>query len=152
MTRRLLIVANAPSENLRALREAAAAGARRVAGVETVALGPLEAGPDDVLAASAVLLGTSENFGYMSGQLKDFFERIYYPCLDRTQALPCALYIRAGNDGTGAQRSVEAILAGLRWRLVQEPVVWRGPWRKGFVDEARELAEALAAGLEMGVF
>ena len=59
----------------------------------------------DVLTANAVIIGTTENFGYMSGLIKDFFERIYYPCLEKTQALPWALYVRAGKDGAGALRA-----------------------------------------------
>ena len=127
MTKRLLIVAHAPSENTRALRAAVERGARSETGIELVVAAPLQAGPDDVLAAQAVSLGTTENLGYMSGALKDFFDRSYNPLLERTQGLPCALYIRAGSDGTGTRRGVETILTGLRWRAVQEPLICRGP-------------------------
>ena len=84
---RLLVVAHIPSDNTRRLRDAVVAGIRAAdaADLETVALTPFEAGGDDILAADAVILGTTENLGYMSGALKDFFDRSYYPCLDRTQ-------------------------------------------------------------------
>jgi len=152
--KRLLIIGHVPSDNTKRLREAVLAGAQSadVEGVDALALSPFDTGPDDVLAASAVILGTTENLGYMSGALKDFFDRCYYPCLERTQGMPYCLYIRAGHDGTGTRRGVETIVTGLRWRAVQEPLVCRGDWQERFVDDCRELGAAMAAGLEAGIF
>jgi hypothetical protein len=152
--KRLLIVAHCPSPNTQALCDAVARGARSpdAGGVEVVVRAPLQAGPDDVLAAHGVILGTPENLGYMSGALKDFFDRVYYPCLERTQGMPYALYVRAGHDGTGTRRAVESITTGLRWRAVQEPLVLRGAFRAEFVPQCEELGLLLAAGLEAGVF
>lgn len=153
-TKNLLIVAHAPSENTARLRDAALAGASssEISGVTVRCLTPFEAGPEDVLAANAVLLGTTENLGYMSGALKDFFDRTYYPCLENTQGLPYGLYIRAGHDGTGTQRGVESIVTGLRWRAVREPLLCRGDWDEGFVGQCEELGMLLAVGLEAGIF
>ena len=105
-----------------------------------------------MLAAQAVILGTPENLGYMSGALKDFFDRCYYPLLEKTEGLPYALFIRAGSDGTGTRRAVESIATGLRWRKAREPLICRGLWRDEFVDEARELGELMAASLDAGIF
>ena len=153
-TRRLLIVAHSPSENTRRLSEAVLRGARspEIAGVETLLRPPLEAVPEDVLAAQAIILGTTENLGYMSGALKDFFDRIYYPCLERKQGLPYMLYIRAGMDGTGTSRAVERITTGLRWRAVQPHLICRGAFREEFVGQCEELGTLMAAGLEAGIF
>jgi NAD(P)H-dependent FMN reductase len=150
----LLIVANTPSENTRLLRDAVVRGARSpdITDVAVRALAPLEAGPEDVLEAQGILLGTTENLGYMSGALKDFFDRIYYPCLERTQGLPYALYIRAGHDGTGTRRAVTTIVTGLRWQMVQEPLVCRGDFRPEFIVQCEELGTLMAAGLEAGIF
>jgi hypothetical protein len=152
--RRLLVVAHVPSPNTAQLRDAVLQGARspEIGNVEVVDKRPLEAGPEDVLAAQAVILGTTENLGYMSGALKDFFDRIYYPCLERTQGLPYALYVRAGQDGTGTRRAVESIATGLRWRAVREPLICRGAFREEFVGQCEELGMAVAAGLEAGIF
>ena len=109
MTHRLLIVAHAPSPNTLAMRAAVEAGARYNE-VDVIVKAPLDAGPDDVLKANGMILGTTENLGYMSGALKDFFDRSYYPLLEKTQGLPYTLYIRAGLDGTGTRRGVESIV------------------------------------------
>ncbi|MBE9553814.1 MAG: flavodoxin family protein [Proteobacteria bacterium] len=152
--KRLLIVAHAPSPNTQRLRDAVLEGARdrQIGNVEARWIAPLEAGPDDVLAADAIILGTTENLGYMSGALKDFFDRCYYPCLEKTQGLPCAAYIRGGHDGTGAKRAIESITTGLRWRAVQEPLILRGDWDEAFVEQCRDLGMAMAAGLDGGIF
>lgn len=153
-TRQLLIVSHCPSPNTRALTDAVIRGAGNpdVEGVDVLFLPPLEAGPEDVLASNAVIIGTTENFGYMSGRLKDFFERIYYPCLEETQGMPYALFIKGGNDGTGAKNSVERIIAGLKWRPVQDPIVMAGEYREEWLRPCEELGMAMAAGLEAGIF
>ena len=153
-TKTLLIVGHVPSPNTRRLRDAALAGARHpdITGIEVECKSPFDTSPEDVLAAGALILGTTENLGYMSGALKDFFDRIYYPCLEEKQGLPYALYIRAGLDGTGTRRGIETIVTGLRWRAVQEPVLCKGEWDEAFVGRCEELGTLVAAGLEAGVF
>lgn len=150
----LLIVAHAPSPNTLRLRDALVEGARHgdISGVAVKSMSPFEAGEADVLAAQAIILGTTENLGYMSGALKDFFDRIYYPCLDHTQGLPYALVIRAGHDGTGTLRAVETITTGLRWRPVQAPMILRGKYSDSFAEQCMELGMSMAAGLEAGIF
>ncbi|MGF1528092.1 MAG: flavodoxin family protein [Candidatus Competibacterales bacterium] len=154
MAKRLLIVAHAPSPNTLALLEAVTVGAGHpdITGVEWCAKAPLEVSAADVLAADGIILGSTENFGYMAGRLKDFFERIYYPCREHTQGLPYALYIRAGNDGLGCQTSVERIVTGLGWQAVQPPLICRGEFRPQFLDQCQELGATLATGLELGIY
>ena len=149
----LLIVAHAPSPNTGRLRDAVLSGARSpgLDNIDAKWIAPLEAGPDDVFAAQAIILGTTENLGYMSGALKDFFDRTYNTLIEQTDALPYALLVRAGHDGTGTCRAVASITTGLRWKPAQDPIVCRGPWDDGFVDQAKELGTFMAAGLEMGI-
>ncbi len=150
---RLLIVAHAPSPNTVRLREALLRGARHpdAATIEVQCAAPLETGPDAVRAAAAVLLSTPENLGYMSGAMKDFFDRIYYPCLEHTQGLPFALQVRAGQDGAGTCRAIDTITTGLRWRAVQPHLVCRGPFEEAFVGQCEELAATMAVGLAAGI-
>lgn len=75
-----------------------------------------------VLAASAVVIVAAENLAALSGRIKDFFDRSYYALLDRTQGLPWASVICAGSDGDAAQRQLDRIALGLRWRRVAEPL------------------------------
>lgn len=152
--KQLLIVCNTPSDNTRRLARHCVAGAEDDA-IESVAVQfrtPLEAHADDVLQADGIIIGTTENFGYMSGLIKDFFERIYYPCLEEKQGLPYALYIRAGLDGTGTRIGVQKIIAGLRWREIHEPVLLHGDYHDQFTEHTQELGLYMAAGLDNGIF
>lgn len=152
--RQLLLVAHAPSENTARLRDAVLRGARAptIENVTVRWVAPLEASPEDVLQADAIILGTTENLGYMSGAMKDFFDRCYYPVLEKKQGLPCALYIRAGHDGTGTRRAIESIVTGLRWNWAQDPLVLRGDWQPGFIEDVEELGLYMAACLDSGIF
>lgn len=143
-----------PSANTQRLGQAVLDGARHpdIDGVTSVLLPPLSATSQDVLSSQGIIIGTTENFGYMSGQIKDFFERIYYPCLEQTQGLPYALYIRAGKDGTGTQRAVTAITQGLRWRQVQPPTILQGNFNDNFITQCQELGTTLAAGLSANIY
>ncbi len=153
-SRTLLIIGHVPSPNTQRLRDSVASGASALGagGIAVDARSPFDTMPGDVKSAGALVLGTTENLGTMSGALKDFFDRCYYPCLEETRGLAYALYIRAGLDGTGTRRAVESIAGGLGWRAVSEPLVLKGAWQESFADEARELGTLMAAGLDAGIF
>jgi multimeric flavodoxin WrbA len=154
LNKQLLIVCNTPSANTQTLANAAYAGASHhdIENINVVFRTALDASADDVLNCQGILIGTTENFGYMSGLIKDFFERIYYPCLEHTQGLPYALYIRAGLDGQGTLTGVTRIVTGLRWKPVQEPLILHGDYDANFVNQVTELGMLMAAGLENDVF
>ena len=150
----ILVVANLPSGNCVTLRDAVVRGATNYAieGVEVLVREPLSADAADVLACSGIIIGTTENFGYMSGLIKDFYERIYYPCIEKTEALPCALYVKGGLDGQGAKTSMERIITGLRWKPIRDTVVMKGEFRESFIGQCEELGMQMAAGLEAGIY
>lgn len=152
--KQLLIVAHAPSPNTRRLVDAALKGAQHpdIENIKANWIPPLDATPEDVLAADGILLGTTENLAYMSGAMKDFFDRCYYPVLEKKQGLPCAIYIRAGHDGTGTHKALTTILTGLRWNLIQDILVCRGEWQDAFLEQVETLALTLAAGMDAGIY
>lgn len=149
----LLIVANTPSENTQALVRATLTGCNHpeIESVTTTHIPPLEATADDVLKADGIILGTTENFGYMSGALKDFFDRIYYPVLEEKQGTPYALYVRAGLDGTGTITAVERIVTGLRWKSICDPVLLHGEYQTEFTTQCESLGMLMAASLDAGI-
>lgn len=152
--KKLLIVFHSRSGSTAALRDAVVAGAIEGGGdnVEHKVLHAFDADVDDVLWADALIMGTPANFGYMSGALKDFFERIYHRCLDLTVGRPYALFVKGDTDAAGAVTSVERIVAGLRWRAVLPPLVVVGEVKPTDLEQAEELGAALAAGLDAGIF
>jgi multimeric flavodoxin WrbA len=107
---------------------------------------------EDLFWAQGLLLGTPEHFGYMSGALKDFFDRSFYPAEARTAGLPYGLFVSAGNDGRGTISAVERIVAGYGWRAIADPVRVVGDPDEASLARCRELGGTLIAGLAAGIF
>ena len=151
---KLLFVSHIPSENTIELRDVAVQAIEQlgIADLELRVRAPLDASADDVDWCDGILIGTTENFGYMAGRIKDFFERVYYPCLESSQGLPVALYIRAGQDGRGTRESIGRITTGLRWKYISDPLILRGNYQPEFKDQVAELAMTMAAGLDADIF
>ncbi|MEC8946773.1 MAG: NAD(P)H-dependent oxidoreductase [Actinomycetota bacterium] len=120
--------------------------------VDVRVLPAFDAVVDDVMTADGYLLATPENFGYMSGALKDFFDRIYYPCLEHTRGRPYGLVVKAGGGGTGAVDAVIPLASGLDWRPVVEPLVAAGDLTDDHLVGARELGSTLAGGMATGIW
>lgn len=163
-SRTLLIVWHSQTGGTRQMAEAAAHGARCAGGVQVRCLHAAAAGVEEVLAADGFIFATPENLAAMSGQLKDFFDRTYYPALDRLNGRPYALLVCAGSDGTNAVRQLERIAAGWRLKAMAEPVIVctqaQTPERilaakridERSLQRCQALGEAIATGLELGVF
>jgi multimeric flavodoxin WrbA len=151
--KKLIIIAHAPSENTQRMVKAVIKGANHpdISNVDVRYIPPLKASADDIRNAQAIIIGTTENLGYMAGLIKDVFDRCYYDCLDHTQGLPFTYYIRAGHDGTGTRRALDTITTGLRWRLVQEPLICKGGFDEAFIAQCEELGLAMSASLDAGI-
>ena len=150
----LLIVYHSQTGNTEQLAGAALRGANSelVTEVEVRFLRAGQAGPDDLLWADGLLLGTPENFGYMSGAMKDFLDRTFYPVEGKILPLPYAIFISAGNDGSGALRAIRRIAGGYPFQEVQEPLIAKGEVTAEHLEKAEELGLSVAAGLEAGIY
>jgi multimeric flavodoxin WrbA len=152
--KRLLIAYHTQSGNTGKLAEAVLRGANCIEepGIEIVLKRAVDATLDDLLACHGLILGTPENFGYMAGMMKDFLDRVFYPAEGKVEALPYAIFISAGNDGTQAPVQIERILTGLRMRRVHDAVIVRGVPDADGLARCEELGATMAAGIAFGMF
>lgn len=160
----LLIVWHSRTGASRQLAEAAREGAAAEADCAVRMLAADEAGPEDLLAADGYLFAGPENLAALSGAMKEFLDRCYYPCLERLNGRPYAHMIAAGSDGEGAARQLARIATGWRLKAVAPPLITpthaqtaeaiAAPKRltEAELAPARELGAALASGLALGVF
>ena len=160
----LLIVWHSRTGGAQAMAEAAAAAAQAEAEVTVRSLPAAETCPDDLISADGYLFICPENLAGMSGAMKEFFDRTYYPCLDRLNGRPYAAMICAGSDGTNAARQLARIATGWRLKAIAEAVVVNVSAQTAEAILApktltaaqlapcAELGAAMAAGLALGVF
>lgn len=160
----LLAVYHSTTGGTEQMAQALVAGAATESSVRTRLVHASMAQPVDVFEADAYVFATPENLAAISGLMKDFFDRCYYPALDRINGRPYATLICAGSDGQNAARQIERIATGWRLRPVaaalivctraQTPEQILAPKTIGATDllRCRELGTALAAGLALGVF
>lgn len=161
----LLVVHHSPTRSLGRLTDAVVAGANdpEIEGVEVVVRPALEATAEDVLAADGYVLGTSANFGYMSGALKHFFDSTFLAVggalapsggagdsASPTTKRPYGLYVHGRYDTTGAIRSVQSIIGALGWTQAYEILDVLGDVEDPHVDAAYELGATLAAVISAG--
>ena len=160
----LLVIYHSMTGGTEQMARALVAGATTEDGVTTRLLHATDARPADVIAADGYVFATPENLAAISGLMKDFFDRCYYPALDRINGRPYATLVCAGSDGQNAVRQIERIVTGWRLRSVAEAVIVcthaqtpeaiLAPKSIGEadLDRCRELGATLASGLAMGVF
>jgi len=160
----ILIAYHSLTGGTRQMADAAARGAEAQTAVQVHLLQAREAGPNDVLNADGYIFATPENLAAMAGMMKDFFDRTYYPVLDRINGRPYAVLICAGSDGQNAARQIERIATGWRLRAIADPIIVCThaqtpeaifapksiPARE--LRRCEELGSALSAGLTMGIF
>jgi multimeric flavodoxin WrbA len=154
---RLLVVHHSPTKGLRSLTDAVVAGAHddSIDGVGVRVLDALafargEAGHEDLLAADGYVLGTTANFGYMSGALKHVFDATFLQVGgalsdEATARRPFGLYVHGRYDTTGAVRSVLSITGALGWKQGYDVLEVMGEVTGADTDSAYELGGTIAA-------
>lgn len=158
----LLIVWHSRTGAAEAMARAACEGACAAGPVRLLAA--VDAQPEGVLAAAGYIFAGPENLAALSGAMKEFFDRCYYPVLGRIEGRPYATLIAAGSDGSGAQRQLDRIATGWRLRRVAEPIIVnvaaqtpeailaRKAVPPSALAECRELGQAMGEGLAQGIF
>ena len=150
--KKLFIIYHSQSQTTATLVEAVAAGAALETEIDVIVKRAFDADINDLKSADAILFGTPENFGYMSGALKDFFDRTYYPAQPLQLCTPYALFVSAGNDGSGAVREVDRILKGYPMKKIAEPLIVKGEADSAALDACKTLGQTMASALQLGVF
>jgi multimeric flavodoxin WrbA len=160
----LLIVFHSLTGGTERMAAAAALGAGNEPEVAVRLVTAANAGPDDVLEADGYIFATPENLAAMAGRMKDFFDRTYYPVLERINGRPYACLICAGSDGHSAARHIARIATGWRLRAVADPLIVCTHAQTpeailapkvipgNELQRCRELGEALAGGMAAGIF
>jgi multimeric flavodoxin WrbA len=160
----LLIVVHSRTGGTRQMAEAAQRGAGAEAEVSVRLLAASAAQAEDLLAADGYIFATPENLAALAGEMKEFFDRTYYPALDRINGRPYAMLICAGSDGENAVRQIKRIATGWRLRAVADPLIvcTRAQTPEAILapkligtadlDRCAKLGAALAAGLASGIF
>jgi multimeric flavodoxin WrbA len=148
----LLISYHSQSGACAQLARAAWRGAQSEPGVQVQLRRVWDAGVRELAEAEGLLLVTAENSGALSGGMKDFLDRTFYPAIARGLVMPYGLLVSAGNDGTGAVRQLQRIMSGYPFPPAAEPLILRGEVIPAHLRAAGELGAALAAGLAMGIF
>lgn len=117
-----------------------------------------------MLAAEGYVFVCPENLASMSGEMKEFFDRNYYPLLGKIEGRPYATVIAAGSDGTGAQAQIDRIVTGWRLRRIADPMIvcFNAQTPEAILapkavlaadlSACAELGQAFAEGLAMGIF
>ncbi|MGC2977422.1 MULTISPECIES: flavodoxin family protein [unclassified Brevibacterium] len=143
----VLLVHHSPSTATKRIAEAALAGLRlpELGDIDVTVRPALDTSVDDVLAADAYVLGTTANFGYISGALKHFFDTTYDAVREPTAGRPFSYWIHGGYDTTGAETAMSQITTGLGWKLAFDPLVFTGEVSDSHLEAATELAATVAA-------
>ena len=151
---KILVIYHSQGGNTRKMAEAVATGAGSVKNSKVILRRASEAALQDLLDCDGLAIGSPEYFGYMSGMVKDFFDRTYEDARGRKEVFkkPYVVFVSAGNDGTGALNAIERICIGYQFKKVYDPVVAKGDIHEEVLARCEELGMTIAAGCEARMY
>ena len=152
--KKILIIYHSQSGNTFKMAKEVAKGVDSIDNVEAILKNAAEATLQDIIQCDGIAIGSPEYFGYMSGILKDFFDRTYEQARGRKEVFkkPYVIFISAGNDGRGAVNAIERICLGYQLKKVYAPLISRGEVTRDTLRLCEELGKTIAAGCEVGIY
>ena len=153
MNKTIIFSSHAPSKNTLILSNSCIKGIKKYSeNLNLKVLKPQKIMSQTILDCDGIIIGTTENIGYMSGLTKDMFDRCYNSWINKTNGKPVCIYIRAGLDGTATKNSIENIVKSLSWRIVQPTLILKGDYQELFEKSVYNLGGAFSAGIENNIF
>ncbi|MFO8089263.1 MAG: flavodoxin family protein [Desulfatiglandaceae bacterium] len=151
---KILVVYHSQTGNTRRMAEKVARGVESINGMEAVLKKAADADLRHLLECDGLVIGSPEYFGYMSGMIKDFFDRTYEQARGKTEIFrkPYAVFISAGNDGSNALNHIERICIGFQFKKIHEPIVAIGEVNPDVLAKCEELGKTIALGCREGIY
>ena len=151
---KILVIYHSQSGNTKKMAESVTSG---INSVDTVIANLKTAGEatiKDLRHCDGIAIGSPEYFGYMSGMIKDFFDRTYEIASSNIKEFgkPYVLFVSAGNDGQNTCVQIERICLGFSFKKVHEPIISRGEISKSILQECFEMGQTIAAGCDLRIY
>lgn len=125
------------------LTKAVAEGVKRVEGATAKMLRVEDAKIEDLISCDAVAFGSPNYFGYMSGLMKDFFDRAWN-VRDKIYGKPAVAFTSGSSSSNSALLSIERMFDAFRMVKVCDGVVSSGTPTARDLEACRQLGETLA--------
>lgn len=150
----ILIISHSQTGNTKKMAEHVAKGAQSIGKVNVLLKRASDATLQDLLECNGLIIGSPEYFGYMAGMIKDFFDRTFYKTIDRKEIFrkPYAVFISAGNDGSGALNHIKRIATGYQFLEVSKPIIANGEITPEILAQCEELGATIAAGCKENIY
>jgi len=143
---KVLIIYHSYTGNTEEMANAVAEGASWAGAEEVTVKKAFDATADDLIACDAVAFGTPTYFGYMSGALKDFFDRSLSASRGKVDGKPFAAFASMALEKRAAIEAVERVAGAFALNKAADGPLAKGKPAPEILDQCRELGKKLATG------